>query len=481
MKMYKLVFTAIVCLFVQTQVFCVDETTTSAPLSSLMSTATADTSGITAAINNAKDAIIDQLIGSVTNINSEMARLFDETFKGTGAYNYRTKTWANPSTLDDKISMYASNFYNWYATDDWYRKFASVDFTQRDKDNESAMHQLSSREIGYNVKKNAKERFVDSKALLLKRFGDEGGVRFSAADLGVGITANPFGSLSPAPAPKENPLSDLFGGFSIDPIAAYNALITDAPNVNDLTGVDGYVDADKEEKAKLFISYLLQSTPPPKNFYIPPKGTGKNTKIYIPADDPASGRSYRIVSVPTSDYDKAVKYLATNTKYYQSYKMKVRAINVLRTLYTDNLRRAYQERVRGSDGKSLVEKEKELAYAGLDKKYYDDLRNMSVADVNLETLYAINKLAYFVYKLHQDNERVALIMAASGMRLAGQDSADEMNYVKPINRLIDNKCWQYGEGSKKTPKVCSKPEDMSPSPEEMEAMKRDMSKNAKKV
>lgn len=81
-----------------------------------------------------------------------------------------------------------------------------------------------------------------------------------------------------------------------------------------------------------------------------------------------------------------------------------------------------------------------------------------MADINLETLYAINKLTYFVYKLHEDNERLSLIIATSGLQLAAQDSKDESEYIKPIGMMIEKKCWDITDkSSEENKQLCANP------------------------
>jgi len=127
---------------------------------------------------------------------------------------------------------------------------------------------------------------------------------------------------------------------------------------------------------------------------------------------------------------------------YREYKMKVRSRLALRSLYFDSIFRIFQERYKTTDeDKSLVEKEKDMAQVGLTQEYYNKLKDKSVADVNLETLYTLNKIVYFLHKLHEDNERTQLAVAISGMQVQPLDAQDEATYIKPIGSLIENKCW----------------------------------------
>jgi hypothetical protein len=89
----------------------------------------------------------------------------------------------------------------------------------------------------------------------------------------------------------------------------------------------------------------------------------------------------------------------------------------------------------------MLEREKYMAMVGLTQTYYNDLKTKSVADVNLETLHTLNKIVYFLYKLHQDNERAQLITSVSGLQTPLSSVQDDVTYIKPIVALIKNGCW----------------------------------------
>ena len=147
---------------------------------------------------------------------------------------------------------------------------------------------------------------------------------------------------------------------------------------------------------------------------------------------------------------------------FQTIKRKMRANNTLRTLYLEALMQSYQNRMidpEKEDDKSLAEQEKELALEGLDKEYYEKLKTKTVADINLETLKAIKTLNYFMWKIHKDNELNALMIGASGLRLATSDLQDEAAYIKPVGTLIQNRCWDIDQKtSQKRKNICENPE-----------------------
>ena len=66
-----------------------------------------------------------------------------------------------------------------------------------------------------------------------------------------------------------------------------------------------------------------------------------------------------------------------------------------------------------------------------------------MADVNLEMIRAINKLSYFLYKLHEDNVRNSLATGINSIATSNMigSTTDKMNYTDPISNLIKNRCW----------------------------------------
>lgn len=409
-------------------------------------------SGVISAIKHLEATVIAALKGdensSVTNkldgLKNQLARSFDDTFKGT--FDPTSGKIKDSSTLDKKIDLYAQHFYSWYTT----KEFSNSDLSAKNQTTDDGIKKLLAKGIGYSTQVDLSKQLLDDKALLAEPI-ETGANNINPSTLGVtkdNKNVTPYGALGDQiPEAKE------------------------APTINDLTGPDGYLvdkSQNQQDKAKLFMNYVLQSVPPPKSFYIPSKTEASDNKIklYLPVGSQDSTYTEQSISTEQSakdpskdsEYDQMVKFLNNDTKYWQKYKMKTRAANILRTLYLETMFRLYQERVRDqNDSKSLVEREKEAAFAVLDKKYYEDLKKKSVADINLETLYAINKLVYFLYKIHQDNERSALLVATSGMQLTGQDTKDESNYIKPIVTLIQKKCWDQSNLSDQDKQVCNNP------------------------
>lgn len=449
---FKLTLALVGCICLNQQVFCESVVPPFTPPNITPSTSNGD---IVAAIDKLRTDTNAALLGPTNSINSNLAdklqtmnsqltSLFDNTFKGT--FDAKGEL-TGLSTIDTKINLYMKNFYPWYATMD----FADLDFSTKAKKNNEAVGKMLSQEIGYNTQKDIVKKNQDTNALLAQPIeADNNNIDNKSLNLKADFDPSkdtnptPYGSLD-----DKAPIAD------------------NAPTVNDLIGKDSYANEKEQNTAKLFISYLLKSVPPPRTFYIPSKSeaTDDTVDIYMPYPSNNSpyttlegGVSTKTDKSGTSEYDRMVKFLNRDSKYYQKYKLKTRAANVTRTLYLENLYRLYQERtkdLKNKDDKSLVEKEKEAALSVLDKKYYDDLKKKSVADINLETLHAINKLAYFLYKINEDNERSAMIVGISAMQLSGSDTQDEMGYIQPIGSQIKNRCWNITAENKQ---VCENPQ-----------------------
>ena len=128
--------------------------------------------------------------------------------------------------------------------------------------------------------------------------------------------------------------------------------------------------------------------------------------------------------------------------------MKIRSLLALRTLFFEGIFDVFQARYKDNKAdSSLLEKEKYMAMVGLTQTYYNDLKTKSVADVNLETLHTLNKIVYFLYKLHQDNERAQLITSVSGIQTPLSGIQDDVTYIKPIVTMIKNGCWDIKTAS----------------------------------
>lgn len=395
---------------------------------------------IVAAINDLNKSTTTSLVGTNsdnTNLLTKLKEFKDQMVSVlnnifVGVFD-SSGTLTAPSVLDNKLTFYSQKFYSLYTT----TTFDSLDFSTKNQATEDAVKYRLSQDLGYNIQRTLPQKTNDLKLLAIQPFDSDSN--------NSSVTPSQYGSL--------------------DPLAPTASTI---PNVSDLIGKDAYNSEAEQNKAMLFISYLLKSTSPPKNFYIPDKSLAKDNSVsvYLPV---ASGDSpYTSVSIATnsddsgtSEYDRMVKYLNNEYKYYQPYKLKTRSAYVSRTLYLESMLRLYQERIKdlkNKDDQSLVEKEKEAAVAVLDKKYYEDLKTKSVADVNLEMLRAINRLNYFLYKIHQDNERNNMVSAASSLQLSGADPQDEKAYIEPISTLINNRCWDLDNASDDRKKACSQPQ-----------------------
>jgi hypothetical protein len=403
-------------LFLQTPVFCRD---------------------VVQAVDELKAAVQDG--SDPSSIRSMLNKIF--IMDGTGAQQ---------ATLDKKIDLYAQNFYKLYSID---QDFVSnkvkktndtplidsniSDLLSINEKTKAGAESLLMQDIYYATQRNVEDKIKDKYALMMVPSESGANNIYPKAMIDNNLTmadaakgGSPYGSLD-----DSNKQSD--------------PKTRDVLSVSALIGPDGYSVKDKEaDDARLFINQLAQGSPLPKVFYIPDAKGKDSVPIYLPYADQANNTPYTKIQISTkgpvignSEYANMVDTL-NKSSVYREYKMKVRSRLALRSLYFDSIFRIFQERYKANDkDKSLVEKERDMAQVGLTQEYYNNLKTKSVADVNLETLYTLNKVVYFLHKLHQDNERTQLAVAISGMQVQPLDTQDEATYIKPIGALIENKCW----------------------------------------
>ncbi len=453
----KLILTMAGFILLQAPAFCVD---TTAPVDTLTQ--------ILQTVQDFETKALDYMKKTADGQNQQIADALNDIFVGKKVPASATLNSMDlRSVMDQKIDVYTRQFFSTYIT----KSFQDLNYLKDNIINMSNVNTLLSQEIGYNTQKNARDMFIDDNALLKLPF--ESPPNYNAAST---TSPSPFGNLAPS-APKASDMApnilDLIGKDTYGKPRSSDAPDVSLPKAEQEAGLK-----NEKDKARLFIRYMLQAVPPPRNFNIARQADGSLEMVVpLPSNDPVP-LPYTTYSIAKDDIPAMLSYLNNEGRYYVPYKMKVRSMNVLRTLYTEGLIRAYQERVAPETGKgnqgggnnttsdldtrSLIEKEKDMAFTGLNKAYYNKLLGLdesgkhpilgpdgkpippaTVADVFLEALQAVNKLVYFVYKLHQDIERLTLIVSTSSMQLIGgqQDIQDEMNYIKPINALIKGACW----------------------------------------
>ncbi len=149
-----------------------------------------------------------------------------------------------------------------------------------------------------------------------------------------------------------------------------------------------------------------------------------------------------------------VSYLKKNSTY-QKIRLNSQINNVIKSLFAETLYRPYEKRIINDKKTSLLATERKLAEAGTSSDYYQELKKQTAADVNLEILHAINKLVYFLQKVHEDNERLAIINTIMVQKLDTFTSAQtEYTDVRALNNLIVNKCWDVNDDNRE---ICSNP------------------------
>lgn len=311
---------------------------------------------------------------------------------------------------------------------------------------------LLRQEVFYDTQVNLSEKNKTNAALLIKKV-DGGPNNINYTPNNISSANNILGINTQGANIKEDlndnaALGSLRKDFNIPSDTGNQD--ADLINANTLLGIDGYKDDEQLKRAKLFINQILQATPLPPMFIIPPKPASGNVTFYLPTADKTNLTPYTAVNdIELNDYDKMVAGLTSNN-LFQEYKAKIHSLLGIRSVFIKGILDFLAEREKIKDpsnpndpnAKSLVEQEKSMASVGLTQQYYDNLKKQSIADVNLEMLYTLNKIVYFLNKIHQDNERTQLMIAVTGMRLQNSDQQDDMKYIQPITSLIRNKCWK---------------------------------------
>lgn len=368
-------------------------------------------------------------------------------------------------TFDKKICLYIKNFYKWYTNESFPTLiFSNSKYSAKDSNvSSNEVKSLLDHDIYYNNASSYPHKNLDTRMLL-------------AQPIEPANNNIPYETLGLKSNSKEH---SPFGGLSKKNLTT--TITNDTfPTISDLVNPDTYSDKketngfSEEDKAKLLLSYLLKAAPPPKTVSIPPG----EAKIIVPLQSTESpknkGDHYNTFKVKieenltrkddgskTSHYDAMLNYL-NKAKFYQDYKMATRISNMLRTVYTKSIFKMFAERSKGADGKSMVEKEKKMATEGLYEEYYTNMKNKSMAEVNLEMLRAINKLTYLVYKLHQDNEHISLLLSGIGIKSTAIQTSTQDRFLKQISNILDNQCWmedlQDIDMTKEQKAACANPE-----------------------
>jgi hypothetical protein len=384
----------------------------------------------------------------IDNINSTLVYLYNKLFFGEPG----DKT---PRDLDGIIADWSKNFYSTSNTNG-----ISSDYTSLNKSKSTLDKNLTTqigKSIGYASQTELNNMAKDHFAVLSNTAFEPNNAQY-------------LGSRS-TPKASDNPYLDQ--GESVEAI--------DSPlSIRALLGESYYETDASKNKAKAFISQIEDALPPPKNFYIPNPSESKssglglgglmssnqqNTTLYLPepSTDSRTNTStpYTSVDYSNDELKALTPWLSDNSKapLYGEYKTIYRGSLALRSLYLDTLLRSYLSRVGttqsdkngnpvkdSSSGNkynqdSTAALEKAMAEDGMQQSYYDNLAKKSVTEVNLESLHTMNKLVYFLYQLHKDNENIMLQVALAGLlNQAGVAQQNEQKYIQPITKLIQYKC-----------------------------------------
>jgi hypothetical protein len=359
----------------------------------------------------------------------------DEFFKGT--FN-SSGNLVGKSVFFELVDMLSKNFYDWYARSKFPlmpKNPLQLSFKKKVLDNEISIRGLLARDYGYNLLRSSDEKSLDAAALLSAPV-ERGANNIRSSALRLPNNLAPFGSPNFFTHKSIFPQRSLHDGVKA---------IENMPSIQDLLGVDSYVvGSPEQQRAQLFIGYILNAGAASESFQIPerPSSTGSNFRVEVCTPRDLSGERKCATIRTNKEYDDMVAYFHGNSAY-REHRSNVRNTSILRANNTEPIYRAYQNRIKNRSENSQVELERYMAHEGLDEQYYEELKTKSMADVNLETLRAINKLVYFTHKAHRDNEQIKIILSGLVAVVTKLASVTQGTMsMRSIGTAIENECWK---------------------------------------
>ncbi len=240
---------------------------------------------------------------------------------------------------------------------------------------------------------------------------------------------------------------EMFSGNSSSKHSIY-----DYPNGQDFLGLSSYGEdnAKQQQRAALFMRMLLGGASVMSDLNFSYDKSNKKINAYFPSSSKSAGYDYEYKDSSTDDY-KTFKEELAKFKTYQNFQMKKLANNALRSLYTEIMLTAYLNRlpkVKVTDSrnqvqyKSVQELEEAMVRIGIDTEYLEKIKQSTVADLRVEELAALNRIVYFLYKIHRDCELTALGLSAAAIKLTAPDNSTEASYYTPIKNWFKNECWK---------------------------------------
>ncbi|EKE01086.1 MAG: hypothetical protein ACD_21C00223G0007 [uncultured bacterium] len=429
MRNIKLQTVALFCMvLLQTPAFSDQATSSNGPTISL-SDAKTGTSDAPATIGW-QVAIVNALTGTAKPAADTVLSALNKIF-----IINRTSDGIAQSTLDAKIDAYVNNFYSWYASNIGF--ISTIDYT--DKDKKTGAFSTAKK---YNIKTIQEAVDTELSKLLTKELAYYNQATNSIKQTDQDTLITGLGQkITIRQVDGKDVATPTVAVLGFDSTATIPDNDISTLSINVLLGPDGYEDEIAKQKAQWFMAYLFQLTPPPVEFFTAEQAAATNKDMAISVPDKTDP-----ITVPAEQHTDMIAALNSNS-LYKKYKNKYNVLLALQTLYHNNIINMYQTRIKSEDPTSkkkllsLVEKEKQMATEGLEMTY-DDLKKKSVADINLETLYTLNKVVYFLHKLHQDNERAQLVSTIIAMQAQNQDAEKfKTDYIQPIGKFFENKCW----------------------------------------
>lgn len=225
-------------------------------------------------------------------------------------------------------------------------------------------------------------------------------------------------------------------------------------NVESLLGTDTYSDQNARNSAQAFLAQIENLAPPPPVIRLAPKFDVPITNPNDPDQDTATVGDKKPLS---ADDLKKMQDALNQDKGYRDYKTGYRGIVAARSLYLNNLLRAYQERVPQVNGKSALQIRNERVNGRLTQDYYDKMSKASPSTVARETLFVLAEISSQINALQKQQDIMIEMNSISGLNTLVLGSNMLNAQAKDIGQMLY--CMDPGH---RKDKLCVAPEGAGP-------------------
>jgi hypothetical protein len=126
---------------------------------------------------------------------------------------------------------------------------------------------------------------------------------------------------------------------------------------------------------------------------------------------------------------------------YNDYNFNRKSILTYKDIFLGNIVQILQQRVSDGQHDPLAYVEQKMATEGMSSDYITKVNQASTPTVNLEILKSLNKVVYFLYQLHLDNQRLEIVQSVNSLSSMGLGTITASGKVRNIDqKTLDLYC-----------------------------------------